>query len=94
MKVRSGMFPEKPKRTLYPRRAGLRWLLIALIGLPVPATVLANRRLDSAQLIDILLIGVMLCCTLYLLYQAILWLLMALVQAQDITDVEESSGKR
>ncbi|MDQ7027948.1 MAG: hypothetical protein Q9P44_20600 [Anaerolineae bacterium] len=75
------MFPEKPKNSPKPQRSNSRGLLIALIALPLPITLLMNQRLPSAQFIDMLLIGMMLCCTLYLLYQGIIWLLMTIFQA-------------
>ena len=77
------MFPEKPKNSPKPRQINTRGLLIALIMLPLPVTILLNQRVPTAQYMDMLLIGVMLCCTLYLLYQGLVWLLVTLFQVAD-----------
>ena len=77
------MFPEKPKRTPRKQRAPIRWLLIALLGLPIPVTLLFSRRVQNAQLVDMLLIGIMLCCTVYLLYQGALWMMSVGLEAED-----------
>ena len=83
------MFPEKPKNSPKPRKVNIRGLLIALMVLPLLITVLLNQRVPTAQYVDMLLIGVMLCCTLYLLYQGLVWLLAMLFQVVD-DGIEES----
>ena len=77
------MFPEKPKNSPKPQRINIRGLLVALMVLPLPVTILLNQRVPTAQYMDMLLIGVMLCCTLYLLYQGLVWLLAMLFQVAD-----------
>lgn len=71
------MFPEKPKRQPKKRHFNLSWLLIAILALPLPLTVLSNRRVETGHFVDMLLIGFMLCCAIYILYQGVIWVLRA-----------------
>lgn len=82
------MFPEKPKHSATPRRTNARWLLIILMSLPLPATILMNRRLPTSQIVDMMLIGIMLCCVVYLLYQGIMWMLAMVFRVTDESSIE------
>lgn len=77
------MIPEKRKRSQkhrVPNVYGRGLLLVVLLSM----TLLPLReRLGAAQLLDVLLIGIMLCCTLYLLYQGSLWLLAQIPDEDD-----------
>ena len=85
------MFPEKPKRQSKSRFINVRWLLIAILALPLPMTIYFNRRVDTSQFVDMLLIGFMLCCTLYIVYQAVVWLLSGgRAQMSEDTNIEQS----
>jgi hypothetical protein len=77
------MFPEKPKNSLKPRQINRRGFFITLMVLPLLITILLNQHVPTAQFVDMLLIGVMLCCTLHLIYQGLLWLLVTLFQDAD-----------
>lgn len=72
-------FPEKPKRTDTPRRTFSRttrliaFLTAAAVGLPMSIAVLSQRSSD--MMLDMLLLGVMICCSFYLTYQGVRWLI-------------------
>ena len=73
-------FPEKPKRTDEPPRRTfsrttrlLAFFTAAAVGLPMSVAVLSQRSSD--MLLDMFLLGVMICCGFYLTYQGVRWLI-------------------
>jgi len=76
---------EKPKRRPHNydflRRIGFTLVFVIVVGLPL--SLFAGSRVASEQLIDMLLIGVMICAALYLLYQAALWLLYSVLYPEE-----------
>lgn len=72
-------FPEKPKRTESPRRTFsgttrlIAFVTAAAVGLPMSVALLSQR--SSEMVLDMFLLGVIICCLFFLTYQGVRWLI-------------------
>ena len=86
----AAMFPEKQKHRPRLWQLRLRYLLVSLMILPLLFSLSNNRRLNGEQVVDVILIGIMLCCTIVLVNQGILWVIETAIRSEINGSIDES----
>lgn len=83
------MFIDKPKRKRRQRKSFLRFFLIALIIIPA-ALFAFHPRVSDSLLADGIALSVMICAAVYIVHQAIVWLIAAYLGLLEDDSSEES----